>query len=289
MTFLSSGEGGIGKTSSLGILALDWAENARQELNRFQFVFLILLRHIEGNEPLEHIIMQQHGRLKSQNVSLSEVKAILNGQTNGNILLMFDGYDEYTVGCNEDIDEILLNGRDNCLIVLSSRPGDFLEPVKSRMSDEVSITGFSYENIVKCAEQYLGSKQLCQEFLAQADRASIHTILEPYDSLLLFSGTPYQMFRYKGLLYVPIILLMACTVFLRNKCLPSSKTGLFKQVVHMCVSRTTLKTKGKTASEVQSLHELMVKLGKLAWAALNRGCKQLLIYKVITFSSKSSI
>ncbi len=200
MTFLSSGEGGIGKTSSLGILALDWAESARQELNGFQFVFLILFRHVEGNEPLEHIIMQQHGRLKSQNVSPSEVKAILNGETNGSILLMFDGYDEYTVGCNEDIDEIILNGRDNCLIVLSSRPGDFLEPVKSHMSDEVSITGFSYENIIKCAEQYLGSKQLCQQFLAQADRARIHTILEPYDSLLLFSGTPYQMFRYKGLL-----------------------------------------------------------------------------------------
>ncbi len=58
------------------------------------------------------------------------------------------------------------------------------------------------------------------------------------------------------------------------------KTGLVKQVIHMCISRTTLKTMGKTASRVENLHELLVKLGKLAWTALTRGSKQLLIYKV---------
>ncbi len=264
-----SGEGGIGKTSSLGILALDWAEDEKTELNQFQFVFLILLRYVERNEPLEHIIMQQHGLLESMNVSPSEVKAVLQGETNGNILLIFDGYDEYTMGCNEDIDKILLNGRENCLVLLSSRSGDFLEQIKSQINEEVKITGFSYENIIKCAEQYLGSKQACKEFLSQAEQASIHKCRDPLDMRL-----------YKGLLHVPIILLMACTVFIENHCLPSSKSGLFKQVVHMSISRTTLKTMGKTAGEVANLYEMMVKLGKVAWNALNRKSKQLLIYKV---------
>ncbi len=266
-----SGEGGIGKTSSLGIIALDWAEDARPELKQFQFVFLILLRHVEGNEPLEHIIMQQHGLLETMNISPSEVKAILHGETNGNILLIFDGYDEYTEGCNEDIDKILLNGRENCLILLSSRSGDFLEQIKSQINEEVKITGFSYDNIQKCGEQYLNSKDTCQEFLKQAERASIHQCKEPREN---------DMKYYKGFLHVPIILLMACTVFIENHCLPSSKLGLFKQVVQMCISRTTLKTMGKTASEVENLYEMMVKLGKVAWNALNRKSKQLLIYKV---------
>ncbi len=115
------GEGGIGKTSSLGILALDWAENVRPELQQFQFAFLILLRYVEGNEPLEEIIMQQHGRLEIEKVSPSEVKSILQGQTNSNILLIFDGYDEYSKGRNDDIDKILENGKDNCMIIISSR------------------------------------------------------------------------------------------------------------------------------------------------------------------------
>ncbi len=264
--YFFTGEGGIGKSSSLGMLALDWAEDA--EMQQFQFVFLILLRHVEGNEPLEHVIMKQHGRLETENVSPSEVKAILQGETNSNILLMFDGYDEYTQGCNDDIDKILQNGKDNCQVIVSSRSGDFLHPIKSCMDEEVKITGFSKENIVKCAEQYLGSEQSCHQFLSQAEQAGIH------------KSAMCSWEEYVGLLHVPIILLMACAVFIENKCLPSKKTELFGQVVHMSISRTTLKTMEKTASEVQNLHGLLFKLGKLAWEALNRENKQLLLYKV---------
>ncbi len=253
------------------MLALDWAENARPELQKFQFVFLILLRHVEGNEPLEEIIMKQHGRLETERVSPSEVKAILLGETNSSILLMFDGYDEYTAGTNEDIDKILKNGKDNCLMIVSSRSGDFLHPIKTCMDEEVRITGFSEQNIIKCAEQYLGSKQSCEHFLSQAQELRIHS------GTRIEGGFPIL---YGGLLHVPIILLMACAVFIENKCLPSNKTAIFEQVVHMSISRTTLKTMGKTAREVQNLHRLMVKLGKLAWDALNRERKQLLLYKV---------
>ncbi len=205
--------------------------------------------------------MQQHGRLETMGVAPSEVKAILKGETKGNILLIFDGYDEYTKGSNEDIDKILQNGRENCLVILSSRSGDFLEHIRSQMDEEVRITGFSYENIIKCAAQYLQSKQSCEEFLSQAEQAGIYG-------------------KYGGLLQVPIILLMACTVFSENNCLPSKKTLILREVVKMCVSRTTLKTMGKSAGEIENLHELMVKLGMLAWTALTRENKQLLIYKV---------
>ncbi len=229
---------------------------------------------MEGNEPLEHIIMQQHGQLKTMGVSPSEVKAILHGETKGNILLMFDGYDEYIAGQNEAIDEILLHGPDRFLIVLSSRSGDFLERIRSQMDEEVKISGFSYKNIIKCAQQYLGSTQSCDEFLSQAEKASIHNSLTEI-------GNFGYLEEYEGLLHVPIILLMASTVFIENHCLPSSKTGLFQKVVYMCISRTTLKTMGKTASEVENLHKLLRKLGKLAWHALNRNTRQLLIFKVI--------
>ncbi len=236
------------------------------ELEQFQFVFLILLRYVEENDSLEHIIMEQHGRLKTMNVSPSEVKTIIQGQPNSNILLMFDGYDEYSEGSNEDIDDILRNGRENCMIIVSSRSGDFLHPIKTSMDEEIRITGFSKWNIVKCAEQYLGSSQSCNDLLSQAEQAGIHS----------WEDT---------LLHVPIILLMACAVFMENKYLPSKKTDIFKQVVHMSVSRTTLKTMGKTASEVENLQELMVKLGKLALEALLRETKQLLLYKVNVFIS----
>ncbi len=261
------GEGGIGKTSSLGMVGLDWAEDKWPELKQFQFFFLVLLRYVDGNEPLEEIIMKQHGRLETENVSPSEVRAILHGTTNSNILLMFDGYDEYSEGTNEDIDKILLNGRDNCMIIVSSRSGDFLHTIKTSMDEEVRISGFSKQNIIKCAEQYLESDQ-SDQFLSQAKQAGIHSERETDSSI------------YDGLLHVPIILLMACAVFIENKSLPSSKTDIFTKVVYMSISRTTLKTMGKTAQEVENLRELMVKLGRLAWESLNKQTKQLLMYKV---------
>ncbi len=218
--------------------------------------------------------MQQHGRLGTQKVSPLEIKAIVEGETKSNILLMFDGYDEYTQGTNDDIDNLLQNGIDKCLIILSSRSGEFLEVIKRNSNEEVRISGFSYKNIIKCARQYLGSKLSCKKFLSQAVQADIHTVLKPG-----YNGK-YNMDYYKGLLHVPIILLMSSTVFLDQHSLPSTKSGLFKHVVHMSISRTTLKTMGKAASEVENLHDLMLKLGKLAWLALNRDIKQLLIYKV---------
>ncbi len=256
------GDGGIGKTSSLGMIALDWAENAREDMDKFTLVFLISLRHVDGNQPLQDIILHQHGRLKTEGVTPSEIRSIIKGETGHSILLLIDGYDEYTPGTNEQIDEILLHGKENCFIILTSRPGDYLKPLRESMDEEVTISGFSYRNILKCAQQYLGSGQSCDEFLPQAVQAGIHSR------------------RNIGLLHIPIILLMGCTVFSENKCLPSRKTGLFQQVILMCISRTTVKTMGKSPGEVEDLHNPMVKLGQLAWAALNRESKQLLIFKM---------
>ncbi len=257
------------------MLALDWAEkkeDERPELQKFKFVFLILLRYVDGNEPLEEVIIKQHGRLKTENVSPSEVKAIIQGETSSNILLLFDGYDENTDGTNKYIDELLQNGKDNCMILVSSRSGDFLHQIKPSMDEEVQITGFSKENIVKCAKLYLDSEESCKDFLHQAEQAGLHSY-----------------FGYDGLLHIPIILLMACAVFIENKSLPPSKTDIFAKIVDMSISRTTLKKmedsknskkQQEMAKVVENLPELKVKLGKLAWAALNRESKQLLLYKV---------
>ncbi len=248
----------------MGILALDWAQDAHEAIQQFDFTFLILLRHIDSNLPLEEIIIQQHGLLKSMNVSPAEVKTILNGETGGNILIMLDGFDEYSSGVNDDIDNLILNGRGDCLVVVTSRSGDFLQQIRNRADEELKITGFSKENIVKCAEQYLASEEKCSDFLTQAETVGLH---DP-----VYIGV--------GVLHVPIILLMSCAVYNRNNCLPSSKTGLFDTIVNMSISRTTLKRTGKEASGIANLQELKVKLGRLAWAGLNKQTKQLLLSKV---------
>ncbi len=239
----------------MGILALDWAQNSHPVLQGFEFIFLILLRNVNDDLPLETIIIEQHGCLKTMGVSPFEIKGLL--QREENILIMLDGVDEYTEGTNQDIDDLLKHGKPNCLIIASSRPGNFLHAIKEISDEEVSITGFSKENIEKCATQYLGSLEKCVEFLIQAEESGL-----------------------KHLLHVPIILLLACVVYIEYKSLPSTKTEVFDKILKMTISRTTLKTIGKTAHEIDNLEELLIKLGRLACEALNRETKQLLLSKV---------
>ncbi len=230
--FLSfcAGDGGIGKSSSLGILALDWAEGVAPELQQFNFIFLILLRHVNTNKSLEDIILEQHGTLKSIDITNEEIKEICR---EGGAMIIFDGLDEYAQGTNSEIDNILLHGKVNCFVIISSRSGDFLQPIRKNADEEVRIEGFTEENIEICAAQYLGSKETCLEFFYQARRVG----LQP-------------------LLHVPIILLMACSVFIQNKSLPRSKTELFAEITNMSISRTTLKMLGKNASEIEDLQGL---------------------------------
>ena len=253
--YLFPGEGGIGKSSSLGIIALDWAQNRHQVLQKFKFTFLILLRDVNTNDSLGNIILEQHGRLKSMKVSSQEIETILNEEKD--ILLLLDGFDEYTSGTNDDIDNLLLCGRGNCLVLVSSRPGSFLKEIKDSSDEEVQITGLSEKNVKKCAAQNLADATKCAAFLKQADTADLEDLLR-----------------------VPIILYMACAVFEEHESLPSNRTKIFEKIVDMSISRTTLKTMGKTGKDVENLHDLKVKLGKLAWEALNKPTRKLLLSKV---------
>ncbi len=251
------GDGGIGKSCSLAMLALDWAENHLPELKQFSFVFLILLRNVNSNKTLESIIIEQHGQLGTMKVTIDEMKIICQGKHDGEVMYIFDGFDEYALGTNSDIDNILMNGKYGSFVIISSRSGDFLHEIRRYSDEEVIITGFSTENMVKCTLNYLRSWRKCSVFLAEAHQTNLD-----------------------GLLHIPIVLLMACSIFLQYECLPTSVTKLFGKIVDMTISRTTLKSMGKRLKDILNLTVLKRALGKVAWNALQRETKQLLILKV---------
>ena len=56
-----AGEGGSGKSCTLAMFAMDWAEDkAAPELQQFDFVFLVALRDVDSDIPLENVVQQQH-------------------------------------------------------------------------------------------------------------------------------------------------------------------------------------------------------------------------------------
>ena len=202
------------------------------------------------------IIRKQHDDL--QQVSNEYIASILEGRVNKKVLLMLDGYDEYKPGINKDIDKAIESGIGNCFLILTSRPGDYLsKSIRDKMDGEIVIEGFSEEKIRECSKKYLDSREKSEEMLEQAEETGI-----------------------KDLLRIPIILVMTVVIFIQEKSLPKTKTGIYKTIFQLVIDRTTLKTFGCKSAAISKLQDLLYKLGEFSWNALQDDVQQLLLKKV---------
>ena len=222
-------------------------------LDNFDFVFLILLRHVDKTSNLAQIIINQHVYLDG--IDPNFITSILKGRTNHNVLLLIDGYDEYSPGTNQDIDKLVNQGIGNCLIILTSRPGYLDKQIRDRFDGEITIEGFSEENIKLCSSKYLQSEEKSDKLLQQAKDTGIDDLLR-----------------------VPITLLMTCVVYDEKEMLPNRKTELVKTIFEMFMNRTTLKSFNRKSYDVESVE--MIVLGKFLWQSLQNDVNQLLLNKV---------
>ena len=217
---------------------------------------------MDENCSLAKLVADEHD-LEKEGVEV--VEYILNGKTNHKVLLLLDGYDEYTPGTNIELDQAIEKRKGHTFLILTSRPKedkDFTEKIRHKMDGEMVIEGFSEENIKKCCSQYLGSQQDAERFLREA-RQNVNL---------------YE------LLIVPIILLITSVLYKEDdkKSLPERKTTLYENLYEFIMDRSTLKSNnfGCYSSEIPNLKLMLQTLGKLAWEALQTDDKQLLIKKV---------
>ena len=266
----------------MAMLAMDWAEDntaaelitkgtrldsdSKANLKNFDFVFLIQLNKVNSNIPLEEVIIQQHSRLKSKNVPRDQIATVLQREK---VLLLFDGYDEYKKGTNTAIDDAITNTIGNCFVIVTSRPGDYMEKSDvEQMDGEIQITGLSEENIEKCATGYLQSLLAIQNDMGAAENAC-KNLVEQAREIGIYE-----------LLKIPIILLMVCVLYSNEQSLPDTQTGIVWEIIKMCMDQSTLRLLGKKSSQIENLDEMLFILGELSWLALQRKTKQLLISKV---------
>ena len=235
----------------MAMLALDWAEDkAPSELQQFEFVFLIALKNVSKNIPLEEIILQQHGRMRNMGVSKEQIKSFIQKKK---VLILLDGYDEYRKGTNTDIDSAITDTLGDCFLLVTSRPGDYMKtPDRDQMDGEVQISGFGCKAIEECSAKYLGNKQRSDDFLEKCNESEVD-----------------------DLLYIPIVLLMLCVLYHASETLPKRKTDIVFGIIKMYINRAK-----KRFPQMKDFEEILFKLGKLSWEALQRNTKQLLISKV---------
>ena len=220
-------------------------------MNQFDFVFLIQLRYVDKTSSLAQIIINQH---VLEEVDSNFITLILKGNTNHNVLLLIDGYDEYTPGTNKNIDKVIKHGFGNCYVVLTSRPGFLDKQIRDTIDGEIIIEGFSDENIKLCSSKYLQSIEKSGELLKQAKDVGIYELLR-----------------------VPIVLLMTCVVFDEKQMLPLSKTDLATTIFKLSMDRTTLKMFKRKSQDMENIDILLHTLGEFSWQSLQNDVNQLLL------------
>ena len=263
-------EGGMGKSTAMKHLAINWADGTADELKKFDFVFHISLKRVRTNKSLERIIIEQHNGLEANKVTPAEIMCILEDKKIKTLLLI-DGHDEYKCGINTDIDKAIeRKSLWNCSLIVTSRDTTQIQRLKKCMDAEVEIKGFDAWNIERYTEKLLGSEEKAKKILEQATRRNI------------YNPSTWSWLPKKYLLSIPILLHMLCTLFHYNNTLPETKTGIIQEIVNRCINRESIRAKGEKA--LQNATSTLLKLGKLAWQGLITRGKKLIFDKVLTLT-----
>ncbi len=240
------GEGGIGKTSTMAHLALDWADDQDDILKQFKLVFLIHLNLVAGKDKtLEEIITEQHEELNG-------MEDLIHSQLqdpNGNVLLMLDGLDEYVMGTNTVIDNTINNVSNavlckKLLVITSRSEAENLHLIEKQMKKVIVAKGFSEKTVIQCAKNLFKR----EENESEASKFLHSDIL--------------------GLFRIPIVLYMAFLLHQEKfgQSVPSSKTVIIGDIVDLIMGRK----KSRLLTEEERM-TLKIQVGKKAWSAAQKG------------------
>ena len=253
--------GGMGKSTAMKHLALSWADGSADELKRFDFIFHISMKSVRPGQLIENLIIEQHRGLNGNDVQPEEIKAILEGKTNHNVLVILDGHDGYKNGSNAYIDKTITKEHlRNCCVILTSRETKDLPAIREYIDIEAEITGFDPERTEEYVTKYLGSQEKCDKLMHVARESKIIHVDHDSDEL---------MSENFGILCISILLHMICVLFLRRISLPNTKTGILSTIVQRCPDWDEIRRTGRRTEK--DIEDALCRLGKLALEKLLRG------------------
>ena len=187
---------------------------------------------MDTDTSLAQVIIDQHEEIDGEDREY--IEALLSRKTKQKVLLLLDGYDEYTAGTNKALDKAIESGIGNCFTILTSRPGTdsgdktyVSQEIRDKMDGEVRIKGFNEESKKHFCTEYFGSEEESKNLLKQAKEK-------------LGKGKYYEdEDHYNELLSTPIVFLMICVLYEENRSLPDTRTKIYETVRELAMDRTT--------------------------------------------------
>ena len=254
---LVQGQTGIGKSTFVKRLAVDWAElkdastghKQKDILKRFELLVVVNLKEVSKCQSLKDVIScSSIFARKDKHLTDSLLNYISNNEDK--VLLVFDGYDEYRCGSNTEIYEIFRgNQLRNCCVLITTRisKADELRAFKDM---HVEITGFSEGDREVFMSRMLGGDK------EEVTKLTFHLV---HQNLI-------------DLAKVPLLLLFFCTLWKtgKSKSFPESKTKLYLAMVQSVLDHNQARGKDSPArfGKVDDFKEVLAEIGKVALECL---------------------
>ena len=245
------GRPGIGKSTFAKKLAVDWSRGEKQILKKFDVSLLIKLRNVCNTQDITSMLQ------KAELLSVDDPKVfnklyeyILQNQQK--VLLVLDGYDEYSSEKSSPVYEIWKGVRlPGCTVLATTRPtkeGELRAPSHAQFE----INGFnSKEQIKKFALKFLHHEQDIDEFTDFLSERDLWDMAK-----------------------IPLLLLMLCLTWKEkdHRELLASRAGLYESFFQTLFDHLAAKNPGTAFASVDEYKEDLSKLGKLAFDALLDDC-----------------
>ena len=242
------GRPGIGKSTFTQKVAVDWANGRKKILEKFNLLLLIRLRDVCGISDLCTMLKT------AELLSADDPMAVNNlceyvRQNQEKVLLILDGYDEYSGGKSSLIHQIWRGSQlRDCCVMITTRPVKEDE-LRVPSHAQFEINGFdSLEQKKQFAKKVLLVEEDVEGLLKYLDK---HDLVEMAE--------------------IPLLLLMLCLLWKEKKHqLPTSRAEIYVGFIqtlldHMATKDLENVTTDKSIDEYQ---DALCKIGKLAFNAL---------------------
>ena len=251
---LLGGQTGIGKSTFVKKLAIDWAEldenrltdEQRAILKKFELAVIIDLKKVSKYQNLRDIISASH-IFADEDTAMKDGLLSYITHNQDKVLLVFDGYDEYRFGSNSEIFEIFKGNKlRNCCVLITTRISK-ADELKEFKDVHAEITGFSIKDIYSFMVRMLGDE-------IQAGALRDH----------LRERNLYDLAR------VPLLLLFFCTLWKKGSAqsFPDSKTTLYIEIVQYVLNHNAAKCSPANFRKVEDFKEILAEIGKVALECL---------------------
>ena len=241
------GRPGIGKSTFTQKVAVDWANGEKEILKKFTLLLLIRLRDVCDIPDLCSILKTAELLSADDPMAVDNLYEYVR-QNQEKVLLILDGYDEYSGGKSSLIHQIWRGSQlRDCCVMITTRPVKEDE-LRVLSHAQFELNGFDSR------EQ---KKQFASKIIPdEEDVEGLLEYLEKHDLVEMAE--------------IPLLLLMLCLLWKEKKHqLPTSRAKVYVEFIKTLLNHMATKDSDNAAEKsIDEYQEELSKIGKLAFDAL---------------------